>query len=568
MTFGGDFTRVDDWAINYNNVPTITLGSPTDFDPADTMFTAANFPGSSAGDRNNARALYALLTGRRLVDQRDRPPERGRRRVHLQRPDAAPGIRRTTTRSTRRTCGAGSRRVTITAGRAVPAPDADDGQERRVHDDHDRRRLRPVRHSARRPLADRFCNMFKPGDLRNPTVTPEYVPVRHRHQGLQHGLQQPRAERRRRVAAERAGRLAAHAAGRPGTGDGQRRLHAQLQPRACWTSSWTSTTATRGRRFRPRAARRRTRSRSCCRARPGRSSTARRAGSAQPAFKRTPRVPDPGGVRRTARSMFDPDIQVPYTDSWNVSFQRVDHEGHGRRGPVSWATRTGMAWTLENWNAINVYETGWLNGEFEKAQQQPARERAGGAGPTIAFRVHGHPARSPLPIMLAHLSRSTDASNPAALPRQRSGRTRRSTGALDPFFPDPYGFADDLYTARSARWIDDRGISTRLFNNALALGYPTNFWVLNPQLNEVDGAAQQRQQADEPPGHAAGASPARGRASRCRSATRGTRQYHGVAAGLPPAAVPPAVSTAFRMRSRRSGRMTSRSVAASGTART
>ena len=28
------------------------------------MFTAANFPGSSNGDRNDARALYALLTGR------------------------------------------------------------------------------------------------------------------------------------------------------------------------------------------------------------------------------------------------------------------------------------------------------------------------------------------------------------------------------------------------------------------------------------------------------------------------------------------------------------------------
>jgi hypothetical protein len=32
--------------------------------PADAMFTQANFPGSTAPDRNNARALYALLTGR------------------------------------------------------------------------------------------------------------------------------------------------------------------------------------------------------------------------------------------------------------------------------------------------------------------------------------------------------------------------------------------------------------------------------------------------------------------------------------------------------------------------
>jgi hypothetical protein len=44
MSFGGNFTRLDDWADNWNTVPSITLGLNTTNDPAESMFTAANFP--------------------------------------------------------------------------------------------------------------------------------------------------------------------------------------------------------------------------------------------------------------------------------------------------------------------------------------------------------------------------------------------------------------------------------------------------------------------------------------------------------------------------------------------
>ena len=36
----------------------------------------------------------------------------------------------------------------------------------------------------------------------------------------------------------------------------------------------------------------------------------------------------------SSANLFNPDIQVPWTDSWNVSLQRCDHEGHGVRGSV------------------------------------------------------------------------------------------------------------------------------------------------------------------------------------------------------------------------------------------
>jgi len=63
LTFGGSATRGDVWLKNQQLVPYATLGLATG-DPADSMFTTANFPGASGTDLTNARNLYAVLTGR------------------------------------------------------------------------------------------------------------------------------------------------------------------------------------------------------------------------------------------------------------------------------------------------------------------------------------------------------------------------------------------------------------------------------------------------------------------------------------------------------------------------
>jgi hypothetical protein len=64
LGFGATWSRIDDWLQNSNNVPSIDLGFNQANDPANSMFSTTNFPGASSGDLNNARALYALLTGR------------------------------------------------------------------------------------------------------------------------------------------------------------------------------------------------------------------------------------------------------------------------------------------------------------------------------------------------------------------------------------------------------------------------------------------------------------------------------------------------------------------------
>src|SRR5262249_17208321 len=62
--FGENFTQINLFLTDQNVVPSISFGVDTTNDPANAMFTTGNFPGASTSDLTNARALYALLTGR------------------------------------------------------------------------------------------------------------------------------------------------------------------------------------------------------------------------------------------------------------------------------------------------------------------------------------------------------------------------------------------------------------------------------------------------------------------------------------------------------------------------
>jgi hypothetical protein len=63
MSFGGSLTHITFWSWAQQQVPTITLGTDAS-DPANALFTTANFPGASTTDLTNARNIYAVLTGR------------------------------------------------------------------------------------------------------------------------------------------------------------------------------------------------------------------------------------------------------------------------------------------------------------------------------------------------------------------------------------------------------------------------------------------------------------------------------------------------------------------------
>jgi hypothetical protein len=69
VNFGMSYTRISAWNSDIGNalVPTLTVGIATG-DPVNTgatsLFTTANFPGSTAAQRTEAATLYAILTGR------------------------------------------------------------------------------------------------------------------------------------------------------------------------------------------------------------------------------------------------------------------------------------------------------------------------------------------------------------------------------------------------------------------------------------------------------------------------------------------------------------------------
>src|SRR5207245_2168327 len=65
LNFGIEFTQADVWLQNQTQVPAINFGIANS-DPADALFTTANFPGASTATLTNARNLYAILTGRVL----------------------------------------------------------------------------------------------------------------------------------------------------------------------------------------------------------------------------------------------------------------------------------------------------------------------------------------------------------------------------------------------------------------------------------------------------------------------------------------------------------------------
>jgi hypothetical protein len=61
LQFGGSILRATAWEAAQMIVPQLSLGFSTANDPAAGIFTSANFPGGDLGD---ARAVYAMLTGR------------------------------------------------------------------------------------------------------------------------------------------------------------------------------------------------------------------------------------------------------------------------------------------------------------------------------------------------------------------------------------------------------------------------------------------------------------------------------------------------------------------------
>jgi len=170
-------------------------------------------------------------------------------------------------------------------------------------------------------------------------------------------------------------------------------------------------------------------------------------------------------------TVFDPGLQVPYAMTWTGGWQRK--VGSSMVVEARYVgTRSLQSWQTYNYNEINIVENGFLD-EFRLAQGNLEANRAAGRGNTFAYT--GAPGTSPLPIFLAHFN---------AQPASQAGNTARYTGTnwtnttflgyLAKYNPNPYNFANTG---------TDRLIGNATFrNNALTAGLPANFFQVNPDL--------------------------------------------------------------------------------------
>jgi len=196
----------------------------------------------------------------------------------------------------------------------------------------------------------------------------------------------------------------------------------------------------------------------------------------QAPYPQTPSFPiAPRANRADNIEAFAPDIRIGSAGTWTVSFQRslshdmaVDFRYVGTRG---W-----NQWSELNWNRRNVETNGFVD-EFKRAMANLSANNASGiAARRGSFAYFGAgTGTSPLPIYLAYLNGSRDASNPNAYTGGAQTWTNTAiTQDLVRTNPQLDSSAADL----------DGNLSRR--QNAAAAGMAANFFVLNPDVGQVN----------------------------------------------------------------------------------
>src|SRR6185436_5167863 len=119
--------------------------------------------------------------------------------------------------------------------------------------------------------------------------------------------------------------------------------------------------------------------------------------------------------------------------------------------------------------------------EFKLAQANLQANVAAGRGATFAYFGDGT-GTSPLPIFLSSFtglpaSQAGNAANYTVAAFANAAQFTNNTwvGSMDVAGPNPFFIASALYTGNSGTWK----------NNGLAAGLPSNFFVMNPLVNQA-----------------------------------------------------------------------------------
>ena len=187
-------------------------------------------------------------------------------------------------------------------------------------------------------------------------------------------------------------------------------------------------------------------------------------------FPSSPQYPLTPAITDSVKEFY-PDTQTPSARSFNLGFQRTLSTNTAMEVRYVGTRLNGGWWTNQggrNLNEYNLIENGFLP-EFKLAQANLAANIAAGNGTTFAYT--GAPGTSPLPIMLAWLNGSTVSSTPASY--TGTAWSNSSVYAnLAKTNPSPLGLATYLQTANAA-----------YRTNAANAGLPANFFLLNPGVS-------------------------------------------------------------------------------------
>ncbi len=177
--------------------------------------------------------------------------------------------------------------------------------------------------------------------------------------------------------------------------------------------------------------------------------------------------------------VFDPNITVPYATSFTVGVQRALNRSMSAEVRFVHTGSHGT-WTLQNvagaynYNEINIVENGFLN-EFKLAQQNLVANK----GKSFAYTGPGT-GTNPLPTFLAFLNGVGQAG--AATATNYKGSVWTSGAILQSLYmTNPNPCCSTSSTSGSAAGIlrSNAGYNA----NAVLAGLPANFFVANPEVN-------------------------------------------------------------------------------------
>ncbi len=177
--------------------------------------------------------------------------------------------------------------------------------------------------------------------------------------------------------------------------------------------------------------------------------------------------------------MFDPELQLPFSDTYTAAWQR--QLGSRMRFEVRYlGTRSRDQWETLNYNEANIIETNFVQ-EFANAQANLQSHIAAGCGTTgqaacsFAYRGPGT-GTVPLPIYLAFFS---------GVPQSQAGEVARYNSAswsnsnfINPLSP----YNANIFTPAGTNANTGLGGDPTRAANAIAAGLPANFFRANPNM--------------------------------------------------------------------------------------